>query len=89
MRMNLFVRAGAKKQPRAELIVGLVTASEGNVSLKEAIDYFLVEPVLKLANGAGVAQPSQDCAAPLVLEAMPPRHKPIMKGFDAVQQVGL
>ena len=47
---NLFrVRGGAKKIPRPELLVNLCLASEGNVSLDEAIDYFHIQPIKALA----------------------------------------
>ncbi len=38
-----------RKRPRDLLIVNIVKASEGHISLDEAIDYFLVQPVKKLA----------------------------------------
>lgn len=50
----MFTGNGFKKRPRDRLIVGLVEASDGAVSLDEAIDYFLVQPVLKLAAELGV-----------------------------------
>ena len=57
MRNNLFKQSGeSRKQPRPELLVSLAMASEGQVSLDEAIDYFLVSPVRKLA--AELAAPS-------------------------------
>ena len=46
---NVYRRAGPRKLPRPELLIGLVKASDGKVSLDEAIDYFLVAPVRKLA----------------------------------------
>ena len=52
----LSAKGGFRKRPKDELIVRLVMASEGQVSLDEAIDYFLVSPVKKLA--AELAAPS-------------------------------
>lgn len=51
---NIYRRAGPLKQPRPELLVRLVLASEGNISLNEAIQYFLVEPVKFQATEMGV-----------------------------------
>lgn len=73
MRLNLFVKSGVKKLPRTELLVGLVAASEGHVSLDEAIDYFLVQPVKKLAAELDSSQ-GQTRAAGQAGE---------VKGFDA------
>lgn len=38
-----------RKKPKDELIIRLVAAANGNVTLDEAIDYFLVQPVKSLA----------------------------------------
>lgn len=46
---SMFVAKGSRKRPRDRLIIGLVNASEGQVGLGEAIDYFLIQPVRKLA----------------------------------------
>lgn len=53
MNLNLFRRKGVKKQPRFETVVRLVMASEGRISLPEAIDYFLVQPALITAQRMG------------------------------------
>ena len=48
--LNLFrVRGGAKKIPKPELLINLSLASEGHVSLDEAIDYFHAQPIKALA----------------------------------------
>lgn len=61
MRNNLFKqRGGSRKQPRPELLVNLAMASEGQVSLDEAIEYFLVEPVRKLAAELAAPAPVQN-----------------------------
>lgn len=46
---SMFTPAGFRKRPRDRLIIGIVDASNGAISLDEAIDYFLVAPVRKLA----------------------------------------
>lgn len=51
--VHVFRETGQTRRPSNELLVGLVAASEGNVSLDEAIDYFLVQPVKKLAAELG------------------------------------
>ena len=73
---NLYRRAGPLKQPRPELLIGLVGAWKGQVSLDEAIDYFLVQPVRKLAaeleSSQGQGMTSDDAGE--------------VKGFNAVHQ---
>lgn len=46
---HVFSRSGPRKRIGNELVVSFHIESEGNVSLDEAIDYFLVQPVKKLA----------------------------------------
>lgn len=44
-----FAPSGIRKSPRHQLIVGFAMASDGNVSLDDSIEYFLIQPVKKLA----------------------------------------
>lgn len=74
---SMFGATGFRKRPRDRLIVGLVEASDGAVSLDEAIDYFLVQPVRKLA--AELGQCSQN-------ELMPPESALEMKALDRPHQ---
>ncbi|MEB4590112.1 hypothetical protein VSS37_03885 [Candidatus Thiothrix sp. Deng01] len=46
---HVFRASGYSRRPSNRLLVGLAMASEGKVSLDEAIDYFLVQPVKRLA----------------------------------------
>ena len=54
---HVFRESRPMRRPSNSLLVGLVKASEGHISLDEAIDYFLVQPVKKLA--AELEQSSQ------------------------------
>jgi hypothetical protein len=50
LRLHLFrQKGGFRKRPGDEFIVRLVEASNGGFSLQEAINYFLVEPVMRVA----------------------------------------
>lgn len=49
LRSHIFRKKGRSRNPSFEIIVGLVSASEGQVSLEEAIQYFLVDPVVRIA----------------------------------------
>ena len=49
MQQKLMNGKGVMKIPRVDLVVRLAHASQGNVSLDESIDYFLVSPCKKLA----------------------------------------
>lgn len=49
LRCHIFRKKGRSRNPGFEIIVGLAEASEGQVTLEEAIQYFLVDPVLRLA----------------------------------------
>lgn len=50
LRLHVFrQKGGFRKRPGDDLIVRIVSASEKNITLDEAIDYFLVQPVLKVA----------------------------------------
>ena len=46
---HILRKKGATRTPRKEILVGIVKASQGNVSLDEAIDFFLVSPVKQFA----------------------------------------
>jgi hypothetical protein len=46
---HVFRGESAMRRPSNNLLIGLAVASDGAVSLDEAIDYFLVEPVKQLA----------------------------------------
>lgn len=48
-RAHLFSRNGPRKTPSHKLVVSLAAASEGHVSLDEAIDYFHIQPIKALA----------------------------------------
>ena len=61
---NVYRRAGPRKLPRPELLIGLVKASDGQVSLDEAIDYFLVQPVRKLADEMSASTYEHRCEQP-------------------------
>lgn len=47
---HVFRESSPMRRPSNRLLVGLVKASDGNISIDEAIDYFLVQPVKKLVN---------------------------------------
>lgn len=46
---HIFRMKGSTRTPKPELLINLSLASEGNVSLDEAIDYFHVQPIKALA----------------------------------------
>lgn len=51
LRAHVFRMSGPTRIPSNRLIIGLVQASNGQVTLDEAIDYFLVQPIHRLASG--------------------------------------
>ncbi|RVU83852.1 hypothetical protein EOL70_13570 [Leucothrix sargassi] len=53
-KLNLFrVKGGVKKTPKHELLINLALASEGNVTIDEAIEYFHAQPIKVLAKEMG------------------------------------
>lgn len=46
---HIFRMKGSTRTPKPELLINLAIASEGQVSLDEAIDYFHVQPIKALA----------------------------------------
>ena len=76
---NIFRRAGHLKMPRQEFLIRLVKASDGKIRLEEAIDYFLVQPVLKMAAELE-SSPHQAKAGEVGLE---------MKRFDTPNQAAV
>jgi len=46
---HIFKPSGRSRNPKPNLIIRLASASEGNVSLEDAINFFLVDPVKELA----------------------------------------
>lgn len=55
-KLNLFrVKGGVKKTPKHELLINLALASEGNVTIDEAIEYFHAQPIRLLAKEMGVS----------------------------------
>ena len=46
---HVFRNPAPMRRPSNRLLIGLARASNGNVTLDEAIDYFLVQPVKSLA----------------------------------------
>ncbi|WMP17269.1 hypothetical protein [Thiothrix lacustris] len=48
LRAHVFRGGGPTRTPSNRLIVGLAKASNGHVTLDEAIDYFLVRPIHQL-----------------------------------------
>ena len=52
--VHVFRSGGQIRRPSNGLLIGLVNASDGQVSLDEAINYFLVQPVYKQLNDMGL-----------------------------------
>lgn len=78
-------KGGFRKRPGDDLIVRLVKASAGKISLDDAIDYFLAEPVRKLA-----AELKETSVFPAVEHKSGVQGKEV-KGFDGkdLGRVGL
>lgn len=56
---KVFAPGGVGFQLRSGLVISFAEASDGQVTLDEAIDYFLVQPVRKLAAEMGSTAPSR------------------------------
>lgn len=61
---HVFRDKGPMRRPSNSLLIGLANASEGQVSLDEAIDYFLVAPVRKLADEMSASTYEHRCEQP-------------------------